>query len=37
MVFVRSEVEEDIKVREVDMIHEVGEELREVNMILEVS
>ena len=33
----RSEVEEEIEVSEVDMIPEVGEELRKVNMITEVG
>ena len=37
IVVVRSEVEEDIEVREVDMIPEVGEELREVETISEVG
>ena len=37
IVVVRSEVEEDIEVREVDIIPDVGEELREVEMISEVG
>ena len=37
IVVISSEVEEDIKVREVDMIPEVGEELRKVEMIPEVG
>ena len=37
IVVFRSEVEEEIEVREVEMIPEVGEELREVEMIPEVG